>query len=71
MISWFRSKCTHDTEYAQLRKRVTDLELRADDLEAFQENIRNMARKVQKRRESQETEAEDAKDLNPRVILPE
>jgi len=69
MFSWIQRKCLHEADYATLRKRVTDLELRIDDLEAFQENVRNMARKVQTRRKS--LDEEESKDLNPQVILPE
>jgi len=47
-MSWFSKKCTHSDEYATLFKRLTDLELRMDKIELFEDNMRNMARKIQR-----------------------
>lgn len=47
-MNWFTKKCTHADEYSTLYKRLTQVELRLDDYEAFQNNIRNMARKIQR-----------------------
>ncbi len=55
IMSWFTKKCTHSDEYTALHKRLTQAELRIDDLEAFQDNVRNMARKVQ-RKHTEQTE---------------
>lgn len=71
MISWFRLKCTHGDEYETLRKRVREAELRLDDIEAFEENIRNMARKVQTRKPKQEENTEEPEDLKTKMFIPE
>jgi len=55
MFDWLKSKCTHAEAYNTLYKRLTEVELRLDHMEAFQDNIRNMARKIQTRK-TQETE---------------
>lgn len=47
-MNWFTKKCTHEDEYSTLYKRVTQVELRLDAYEAFQDNIRNMSRKIQR-----------------------
>jgi len=69
MITWFKLKCSHSDEYETLRKRVREAELRIDDLEAFQTNVRNMARKVQTRRARDEDEAEP-QDIRSSVLVP-
>jgi len=69
MFSWIKSECSHANEYATLRKRITELELRCDDLESFQENMRNMARKIQKRKEPVQEEAE-TEDLKSKILIP-
>lgn len=71
MISWFKQKCSHADEYETLRKRVREVELRIDDMEAFQENIRNMARKIQTRRPKQEETEEEPEDLKTKMFIPE
>lgn len=68
MISWFRRKELDSTEYLNVLKRVAIVEARLDALELNQDNMRNLARKIQKHR----AEAEESKDLNipDPVILP-
>lgn len=46
-MSWFRSKCTHADVYETLLKRWSDIEARVSRLELNEDNIRNMARRVQ------------------------
>lgn len=70
MFSWFRSKDNDDVRYATLRKRVTELELRCDDIESFYDNMRNMARKIQKRPEIK-VEDDNPKDLKDSVLVAE
>jgi len=69
MITWFKPKCSHSDEYETLRKRLREAELRIDDLEAFQTNVRNMARKVQTRRARDENE-EEPQDIRSSVLVP-
>jgi DUF1365 family protein len=70
MFNWFRSKETDEDRYATLRKRVADLMLRVDEIEAFQENIRNMSRKIQKNKAKQE-EDQEPKSLRDQILMPE
>lgn len=65
MFEWFKSKCTHEEAYITLHKRITDVELRLDSMEAFQDNIRNMARKIQTRKT---TESEDINNTTAGLI---
>lgn len=74
MFSWFRSKLADENEYISLRKRVLNVELRLDEIEQFQENIRNMARKVQTRAKKEENEAKtdtESTDLKSQILVPE
>lgn len=68
MLSWFKPKCPCENEYVTLRKRITELELLADEYASFQENMRNMARKIQKPKTYKEEEQENIKD---KIILAE
>jgi hypothetical protein len=70
MFNWFKPKETESNVTATLRKRITDVELRLDDLEAFQENIRNQARKIQRNRRSDEAQEETETNNKPQVLIP-
>jgi len=70
MFGWFKIKETDTNVTAALRKRITEVELRLDDLEAFQENIRNQARKIQKRKVSDEAQEETETNNKDKVLLP-
>lgn len=73
MFGWFKPKVTStETEsnvLVTLRKRITETELRLDELEAFQENIRNQARKIQKRRLSDEAQEETETNNKDKVLI--
>ena len=56
---FFRSKCTHADVYDTLLKRWTDMDARITRLELNEDNLRNMARKIQRGKPEEET-----KDLN-------
>lgn len=58
MFNWFRSKCTHSDVYDTLLKRWTDVEARVSRLELNEDNMRNMARKIQRGK------PEESKDLS-------
>lgn len=47
-MSWFSTKCTHSDEIERLLKRWTDAEARITRLELNEDNMRNMARKIQR-----------------------
>jgi hypothetical protein len=66
MISWFKRKEINSTEYSNLHKRVTHVELELEKLELSLDNIRNMARKIQKAREIKE----EPEDLSSQVLVP-
>jgi len=68
---WNKPKCTHSDVYETLVQRVRNVELRMDDMEAFQDNIRNMARKVQDRKRKEENDAAEPEDLKSRMLIPE
>lgn len=70
MFNWFKIKETESNVTATLRKRITEVELRLDDLEAFQENIRNQARKIQRNRRSDEAQEETETNNKPQVLIP-
>lgn len=67
MFKWFTKERTPDKVELSLRKRITEAELRLDDLESFQENVRNMSRRVQKRREILDVQEEDTSNA---VLVP-
>lgn len=70
MITWFKRNNIESEEYKALHKRITNLELRIDDLEAFQSNIRNMARKIQTRRKKDEEQEDEPQDIKSTVLIP-
>ena len=68
MITWFKPKTIESNEYVALSKRITQLELDVFALTSFQDNIRNMARKIQTRK-SKEQEDETPEDIKGSVLI--
>lgn len=74
MFSWNKpkeeNKIVNSEEYSYLLKRYAELAARVDYLEANEDNLRNLARKIQKGRpvKQEEPETEDSNTRN--VLIP-
>lgn len=70
MFKWLIRPCTHADMYETLAKRYVDLQHRVDALEINQDNMRNLARKIQRNREKATEETEETEDLRSKILIP-
>lgn len=73
-MSWFRRKELDSKEYETLLKRLVQAEARLDYLETNEDNLRNLARKIQKARikpPEENEQNEKPEDLKSKMLLPE
>lgn len=65
---WQKRKELNSVEYDYVLKRLAEVQARVDYLEASFDNMRNLARKIQKAKQAKE-EAVETEDLNPSNVL--
>jgi len=70
---WFKKReCDHSESYDKLYKRWIDVDARVTRLEVNEDNLRNMARKIQKNRAEADAAAateSDPKDIKDSVLV--
>lgn len=67
---WQKRKQLDSEEYSTLLKRLVQVEARVDYLEANEDNLRNLARKIQKQRVKKEEEPETEDSNTSKVLIP-
>lgn len=67
---WNKRKQLDSEEFVTLLKRIGQLEARVDYLEANEDNLRNLARKIQKARVKKDEDNETEHSNTSNVLIP-